>query len=127
MVRQKVRCQRGEQKIERNRTKQEREAGENRSKRQRRGERLRAGSVGGWVGGFGNVEWTFCLSLLVKQRHDFYSASAHSPSGISCKNSARLRSIWNQVTPNRQQFFTEKQQIGDNSRVCMCVYSTHWQ
>lgn len=67
----KVRCQRGVYKIEQNEGVREREAGENRSERVEERERLRAGSVGGWVGGFGNAEWTSCVLLLVKQRYGF--------------------------------------------------------
>lgn len=36
-------------------------------------ERLGAGSVGGWVGGFGNAEWTGVI-LLVKQKISFAMA-----------------------------------------------------
>lgn len=63
-----------------------RETGENGSEREWRRERLRAGSVGGWVGGFGNTEWTSCVLLLVKQRYEFCNGSTHSLSSISCKN-----------------------------------------
>lgn len=66
----------------------ERETGENRSEREWRRERLRAGSVGGWVGGFGNAEWTSCVLLLVKQRYEFCIGSIHSLSSIGCKNFA---------------------------------------
>lgn len=62
----KVRCQRGERKIERRGM----SYGERRESaaREWRSGRLRAGSVGGWVGGFGKTERTSLLLLLVKQR-----------------------------------------------------------
>lgn len=97
----KVRCQRGVYKIEQSRTcVSERETGENWSKREwrRERERHRAGSVGGWVGGFGNAEWTSCVLLLVKQRYDFCNGSTHSLSSISCKHFA----LWGvEETPNQ--------------------------
>lgn len=80
----KVRCQRGERKIEwRGMSYGERR--EIAARKWRRG-RLRAGSVGGWVGGFGNTARTSFLLLVVKQRYEFCNGSAHSPSGVGCKN-----------------------------------------
>lgn len=80
----KVRCHHGGRKIERCGM----SYGERReiaAREWRRG-RLRAGSVGGWVGGFGNTVWTSFLLLVVKQRCKFCNGSAHSPSGVGCKN-----------------------------------------
>lgn len=62
----KVRCQRGEREIER-RGMSYGERWEIAAREWRSG-RLGAGSVGGWVGGFGNTERTSFLLLLVKQR-----------------------------------------------------------
>lgn len=83
----KVRCHCGVHKIEQSRMR-ERGRLERAGVRESVGERLRAGSVGGWVGGFGNAEWTSCVLLLVKQRYEFCNGCAHSLSRISCKNLA---------------------------------------
>lgn len=95
----KVRCQRGERKIER-RGMSYGERREIAAREWRRG-RLRAGSVGGWVGGFGNTVRTSFLLLVVKQRCEFCNGSAHSPSGVGCKNLSSLRSAFVEGTPNK--------------------------
>lgn len=79
----KVRCQCGVCKIEQSRMRY----GERPEKTGVR-ERLGAGSVGGWVGGFGNTERTPCVLLLVKQSYEFCNGFTHSASSIGCKNLA---------------------------------------